>query len=141
MSAKSRKRKTAAQFETVIDTVGAQLTDVDNILIQADQVRQNRKLALEEQRAAQQIKESKHRIKTDEYVLKLVDQKIIANNFVSIDSVRAKLLERLSQLDPLFGEGFGTQLVDELLPLARRSPGTKAVLEAYRKMKQLEGLD
>lgn len=131
MGARSRQRKSGAQLERVIDAVGNKLND-DSALELSDTVRQNHRLVLEERRTAQQIRESRHRLATEEEMLRILNDEVIRGAFVTKESIRAQLLERFV---PTFGVEGAQEIVDAVLPVDRHESNdlNTAIVDAWKR--------
>lgn len=139
MGAKARSKKSGQQLECLIDAVGARISgSADTAIEMGPVIRDNHKATLDERRTAQQIRESKQRLATDQQLLKLIDDKIIGANFVRIRDVREHLLsaDGLGRLDAVLGDGTARAMVDRLFPEPKNRSYIDDVLAAYDKIKR-----
>lgn len=135
MGRKSRDQKTAQALERIIDVVGNRLTDEQQALELQDTVRQNRKISLEEQRTAMQIKESRHRISTNEQMLAVLNDEVLKGAFVRKSDIRDELRRGLSSLSLLSSDDIET-FVMRLLPESKDEVDdlNSTIVEAWARM-------
>ena len=128
MGRKARAKLVEAKFGALIDATDRLTPDEQETVALASHVRDNLRLSLEERRTAQQIKESKRRLQTDEELLDLIHTEVIARHFVLRDEERERVRGLLLKIDCPFSD----MLAEYLFPSSEGVKGyVKGVLEAY----------
>ena len=141
---KKRDEKTARQFldakndlEKISDDLRKKLKNSDDenkeylIGKQLDiikNIRENRELSIAERVAQRKIKESKLKVSSSGAARKYLDEKVIANNFISIKKVRDKLIEYFSSKDD---KNYGVEIVDIIFPEPKNPSFIKDLLQHY----------